>query len=150
MKTIHRNDTTHTSRSRDAALRRLARTKRWLAAGAVALTGALTEVAASAFPGRTVHRPATRGAGASHSRHRPLKPPAEPPKPATTQSERTPAPETDAGESTASQPGPAQTPSSEGTVGEAPAPSEPAPAETQPAEAHEPPPAEEPVVSSPS
>jgi hypothetical protein len=39
---------------RDAALRKLTRINRWLIAGSVALTGALAEVAAQAFPGKTV------------------------------------------------------------------------------------------------
>ena len=45
----------HTPATRDAALRRFARAKRWLLAGTVALTGALTAVAASAFPGKSVN-----------------------------------------------------------------------------------------------
>lgn len=44
----------HTTNSRDSALRRLTRANRWLLAGSVALTGVLSEVAASAFPGKTV------------------------------------------------------------------------------------------------
>ncbi len=44
---------THTPATRDAAMRRLARSKRWLLAGTAALTAALTAVAANAFPGRT-------------------------------------------------------------------------------------------------
>jgi outer membrane biosynthesis protein TonB len=44
----------HTSRSRDSALRRLSLSTRWLIAGSVALTGALSEAAAHAFPGKTV------------------------------------------------------------------------------------------------
>ena len=45
----------HTPATRDAALRRLARAKRWLLAGTAALTGALAAVAASAFPGKSVN-----------------------------------------------------------------------------------------------
>jgi len=44
----------HTPRSRDAALRRLASSNRWLIAGSAALTGIFTAVAANAFPGHTV------------------------------------------------------------------------------------------------
>jgi hypothetical protein len=44
----------HTPSTRDAALRRLAHCNRWLIAGAAALTGAITAVAANAFPGRSV------------------------------------------------------------------------------------------------
>ena len=50
------------SRSRDAALRRLARCNRWLLAGSATLTGAFTLLAAQAFPGRTASA-ATKGAG---------------------------------------------------------------------------------------
>ncbi|MDE3070163.1 MAG: hypothetical protein KGJ43_05490 [Acidobacteriota bacterium] len=49
----------HTPRSRDAALAKLSNMKRWLFAGTTALTGALTVVAANAFPGRTVKSGAT-------------------------------------------------------------------------------------------
>jgi hypothetical protein len=45
--------TSPSSRSRDAALRRLARCNRWLLAGSATLTGAFTLLAAQAFPGRT-------------------------------------------------------------------------------------------------
>ncbi|HXB65770.1 MAG TPA: hypothetical protein VNV42_12950 [Solirubrobacteraceae bacterium] len=44
----------HTSRTRDAALRRLRHANRWLIGGSAALTGVLTAVAASAFPGKTL------------------------------------------------------------------------------------------------
>ena len=50
------------SRSRDAALRRLARCNRWLLAGSATLTGAFTLLAAQAFPGRTASA-ATKGTG---------------------------------------------------------------------------------------
>ena len=59
---IEMPDNGHTPRSRDAALRRLARANRWLIAGSVTLTGALTAVAANAFPGRTLK---TTGGSAS-------------------------------------------------------------------------------------
>jgi hypothetical protein len=49
-----------TPSARDAALRRLSRTKRWLLAGTATLTGVLTAVAASAFPGKSV-KSATSG-----------------------------------------------------------------------------------------
>jgi len=85
------------SLTRDAALARMRRANRWLIAGAVAVTGVLTDVAAQAFPGRTIRArdnatitaqtdPAR--AHASHNRHRSatnpashhaLKPPAQPP-----------------------------------------------------------------------
>jgi outer membrane biosynthesis protein TonB len=44
----------HSADSRDSALRRLANSNRWLLAGSVALTGVLSEVAAQAFPGKTL------------------------------------------------------------------------------------------------
>ena len=40
--------------ARDSALRRLSRTNRWLIAASVALTAVLAEVAAQAFPGKTI------------------------------------------------------------------------------------------------
>lgn len=43
---------------REMALRRLSRTKRWILAASVALTGALAGVAANAFPGKTIKGPA--------------------------------------------------------------------------------------------
>jgi hypothetical protein len=56
----------HTSRSRDAALRRLHRANRWLIAGSATLTGVLTAVAASAFPGKTLKETRARSAGKAH------------------------------------------------------------------------------------
>jgi hypothetical protein len=56
------NPNHHTSRSRDAALRRLRRVNRWLIAGSATLTGVLTAVAASAFPGKTVKQTRARSA----------------------------------------------------------------------------------------
>jgi hypothetical protein len=61
---------THTTHTRDAALRELKRVNRWLIAGSVVLTGVLADVAANAFPGKT-----TKSAGAAskaskaHSKH---------------------------------------------------------------------------------
>lgn len=57
----------HTTRTRDAALRRLGHVNRWLIAGSAALTGAFTAVAANAFPGRTV-KPVTTSSAAHASR----------------------------------------------------------------------------------
>jgi hypothetical protein len=51
MRIPHRSHTTHT---RDAALRDLQRINRWMIAGSVILTGVLSDVAANAFPGKTV------------------------------------------------------------------------------------------------
>lgn len=69
--------TPHTPRTRDAALRRLAKSNRWLIAGSAALTGIFTAVAANAFPGHTLKNGAANsrahtGAGASEP---PLKAP---------------------------------------------------------------------------
>jgi hypothetical protein len=85
----------HTTHTRDAALRELTRINRWLIAGSVLLAGALTDVAAHAFPGRKVKQSSTlktksaRGdakAGASHASASPssssshaLQPPAQAP-----------------------------------------------------------------------
>ncbi|HEY4916725.1 MAG TPA: hypothetical protein VIH92_07430 [Solirubrobacteraceae bacterium] len=82
----------HTTHTRDAALQQLHRMNRWLLAGSVLLTGAFTEVAANAFPGRTVKKSAaTSSKGRAHrggtSRRSststgsaaPLKPPAQTP-----------------------------------------------------------------------
>ncbi len=60
----------HTPRTRDAALRRLAKSNRWLIAGSAALAGVFTAVAANAFPGHTLKTGASSsrartGAGAS-------------------------------------------------------------------------------------
>ena len=49
------------SHARDAALARMRRINRWLIAGAIVVTGVLTDVTAQAFPGRTI----TRSAGTS-------------------------------------------------------------------------------------
>jgi hypothetical protein len=56
------------SRSRDAAICRLARCNRWLLAGAITLTAAFTEVAAQAFPGKTRVNASSKDTGTSASR----------------------------------------------------------------------------------
>ncbi|MDQ6803732.1 MAG: hypothetical protein M3065_01925, partial [Actinomycetota bacterium] len=56
------------SLARDAALNRMRRINRWLIAGAVVVTGFLTDVAAQAFPGHTI----TRRAGSSATGDRSL------------------------------------------------------------------------------
>jgi hypothetical protein len=147
MKIINRNDATHTGHTRDAALRRLRQANRWLIAGSAILTGLLTEAAASAFPGHTIHKGATT-TRRHVSRHKALQPPAQAPKASTstttTPSETTTSTETQApSESSA----PAQTPA-ESTPTTESAPEQSAPVE----ETHEAaPPVEEehsePVVS---
>jgi hypothetical protein len=57
----------HTSRTRDAALHRLGHFNRLLIAGSVVLTGLLTDVAAHAFPGKTVKTVPTQKAKGSHA-----------------------------------------------------------------------------------
>src|SRR5437016_13920817 len=57
----------HSTQTRDAGLRRLARANRWLIAGSVALTGVLTEVAAQAFPGKTLHASSASGKTSSQA-----------------------------------------------------------------------------------
>jgi hypothetical protein len=60
----------HTTHTRDAALRELHRINRWLLAGSVLLTGALTDVAAHAFPGKTLKQGAISkpGSAAGHAK----------------------------------------------------------------------------------
>src|SRR5437899_1478171 len=75
---------------RDAALRRLSRANRWLVAGSMALTGVFAEVAASAFPGKTVKTSGTTGSRShAHTKHsskalRSIQPPAQVPQASTT------------------------------------------------------------------
>jgi hypothetical protein len=56
---------------RDAALRKLSRINRWLIAGSFTLTAVLSEVAAQAFPGKTIPTPsaAKKSSGAPGPRH---------------------------------------------------------------------------------
>jgi hypothetical protein len=56
----------NTTRTRDAALRRLAHANRWLLAASAALTGIFTAVAANAFPGKATKTTGTTGV-ARHS-----------------------------------------------------------------------------------
>ena len=56
----HRAASERTANARDGALRRLSRATRWLLAGTATLTGVLTVVAASAFPGKSA-KSATSG-----------------------------------------------------------------------------------------
>jgi len=93
MKPIHRNPIPHSSGTRDAALRRLRRTNRWLIAGSAVLTGLFVDLAANAFSGHASSASARSRAHAKSAHHtstQPLKAPAQAPKPAETQ----PAPQT--------------------------------------------------------
>lgn len=150
MKTIHRNDAEHTTRSRDAALRRLGRANRWLLAGSVVLTGVLTDVAANAFPGhKLASRTKPAKAAAGHKKHKPLARPSQAPTttthaaPAPTQTESAPS-----AESAPSEPAPETQPAPETHA--APE-TTPAPVEAPAPETHESAPAPEessaPVVS---
>jgi hypothetical protein len=122
----------HTTHTRDAALRELNRITRWLIAGSVVLTGVLSDVAASAFSGRsTKHGTNIKSAAAhAHEAHKrstgtstsALKPPAQAP---TTSAEQPSAPE----------PAPEPAPAHEATPEPAPAHEatpEPAPEESGP------------------
>ncbi len=150
MKPIRRNTISHDTRSRDAALRRLRRTNRWLIAGSAVLTGLFVDLAASAFSGHASSASAksTRRANSHHSSTKQLKPPTQAPKAAAPQ----PAPQTT--EAAPEAEAPAEERASEPSAPAREAAPEPAP-EAAP-EAHEPetqesapPPSEpsEPVVS---
>jgi hypothetical protein len=85
----------HTTHTRDAALRQLGRTNRVLIAAAVGLTGVLSDVAANAFPGKTIKSAAAgkQGTAKAHGAStttstQPLSPPAQAPQ-ATTSTEAT-------------------------------------------------------------
>jgi hypothetical protein len=84
LKIIHRNDTVHSARTRDAALRRLGSANRWLIAGSAVLTGVLTDVAANAFPGHTVQKGTAGSHASKRAGHKALSAPAQAPKPAVT------------------------------------------------------------------
>ena len=72
--------------ARDWALRRLSRLNRWLIAASVVLTAVLAEVAAQAFPGKTIAAartrqtsPGARAGGRSEGSPGPLRPPSQAP-----------------------------------------------------------------------
>jgi hypothetical protein len=95
-----RNHTTHT---RDAALRDLHRMNRWMIAGSVLLTGVLSDVAAHAFPGKTVKaKTSAKAPSSTPTKHHSststgvLKPPDQAPK---TSTEATPPQEAGSSES---------------------------------------------------
>jgi hypothetical protein len=98
----------HSTHTRDAALRQLARLNRWMIAGSVVLTGVLADVAAHAFPGKTVKSAAASKKHAkphrssSHTSPGALRAPAQPPQ-AASENERS-------RESTASEPAQEATP----------------------------------------
>jgi outer membrane biosynthesis protein TonB len=109
--------------ARDAALQKLSRVNRWAIAGSVALTGVLSEVAAQAFPGKTVHAGAAaksgsaqtganNSSGSTATPPRALHPPEQAPQAAPESApEQTPSESAPAQESTPSQPAQESTPS---------------------------------------
>jgi hypothetical protein len=110
--------------ARDWALRRLSRANRWLIAASVALTAVLAEVAAQAFPGKTIaaartrQSPATRAGGRSEGSPGPLRPPSQAPQAV---------PEAGAGQGSGSAPGQEPAPSQEAAPSQETAPSQEAP-----------------------
>ena len=106
--------------TRDAALRKLARINRWLIAGSVALTAALSEAAAQAFPGKsTAAKSKGKSAGPQHHASQPsggsLQPPAQAPSASgeaqhepSSGSQSEPAPATPSESAPAQEPAPAQ------------------------------------------
>lgn len=104
--------------ARDAALHRLSRVNRWLIAGSVALTGVFAEVAAHAFPGRTLASTAggaRKGSAKAGTSTTPVRPPSQAPS-----QESTPTPQ-------APTPTPEPSPSQEGAPSQESAPSQEAP-----------------------
>ena len=114
--------------ARDWALRRLSRTNRWLIAASVALTAVLAEVAAQAFPGKTIAAsrtrqtsPGARAGGRSEGSPGALRAPSQAPQAA---------PEADgeqgAGSAPGQEPAPSQqsAPSQEAVPSQEPAPSQ--------------------------
>jgi hypothetical protein len=116
----------HTTDTRDYALNRLRRINRWMIAGSIVLTGVLADVAANAFPGRTLASPTSKRSSRSHASTPkkaspgPLAPPAQTPQAAP---ESTPSPQSPAQESPAQPSAPAQ----ESPPVQESAPSQPAP-----------------------
>lgn len=108
--------------ARDAALHRLRRLNRWMIGGSVALTAVFGEIAASAFPGKTVKvggsskaKAGRTGGASTKTSTAPVKPPVQPP---------TATPESATPESSTHEPAPAQESSPSGEAGasqEAPA-----------------------------
>jgi len=124
--------------ARDAALQKLSRVNRWVIAGSVALTALLSEVAAQAFPGKTIHAGATAKSGQSQTRAAKssggssatspgaLQPPAQAPQAAPESAPAKSAPAQTPQESApAQEPAPAQTPQESAPAQES-APTQPA------------------------
>lgn len=143
---------TRTVNARDTALRKLSRINRFLIAGSVTLTAVLADVAANAFPGKTLHahpQAKAKGTTARHHSKSPssagststdsqLRPPAKAP-------EAAPEPKTESGSGEESAPASEAAPAEETT----PTPTRESAPTPEPAPAEEPAPAQEsaPVVS---
>jgi hypothetical protein len=137
----------HNTHSRDNSLRKLSLINRWLIAASITLTGVLTDVAAHAFPSKSATGSTTESSPKVRSHHhavhhskRPsatsshaLRPPAEAPKPVSTQkSESSPVEESPPAHESAPAPAHERAPEPEATP--EPAPShESAPVEEAPA-----------------
>jgi len=128
--------------ARDSALRRLSRTNRWLIAASVALTAVLAEVAAQAFPGKTIAaartrqtRPAARAGGRSEGSPGALRAPSQAPQAA---------PEADGEQGAGSAPGQEPAPSQQSAPSQEAAPNQEAVPSQEPAPPAEP---SAPVVS---
>ena len=128
--------------ARDSALRRLSRTNRWLIAASVALTAVLAEVAAQAFPGKTIAAsrsrqtsPGARAGGRSEGSPGALRAPSQAPQAA---------PETDGEQGAGSTPGQEPAPSQQSAPSQEAAPNQEAVPSQEPAPPAEP---SAPVVS---
>ena len=132
----------HTTHTRDAALGKLRRVNRWLIAGSVALTAVLSDIAANAFPGKTIRSsPAKKrsavkkhAGAASRTPAKPLAPPAHAPEASAPSPESGPSQQSAPAESAPSQEAQQATPAPEAQQS-APAQETPQPAPEAPREA---------------
>jgi outer membrane biosynthesis protein TonB len=136
----------HSTSLRDAALRRLEHSNRWLVAGSVVLTAVFADIAANAFPGKTLKASsASKGnahTGSSKTTTQPVKPPVQAPTatpegeakaeepPASSEPSQESVPSQESTPSQESPPAESAPPSSEPSTEAAPEPT-PAPAEQQ-------------------
>ena len=134
--------------ARDSALRRLSRTNRWLIAASVALTAVLAEVAAQAFPGKTIAAargsqtsPPARAGGHSEGSPGPLRPPSQAPQAA---------PEADGEQGAGSTPGQEPAPSQQAAPSQEPSPSQDPSPSQEPAPGQQAAPSESSVPTEPS
>ncbi|HTC58508.1 MAG TPA: hypothetical protein VK691_00135 [Solirubrobacteraceae bacterium] len=138
--------------ARDAALRRLSTANRWLVAGSVAFTGIFAEVAAQAFPGKTLKASSTTRSpthdthkSSSSTTSKSLQPPAQAPEasstPEPTAPHETPPPESAPSHGTA--PSQESAPAQEAAPAKEAAPSQQAVPSHESAPAPEPAPAKE-------